>query len=112
MLSWNISDYEEINEKTLSLFCVLEPKIDVLVIGIGDQPLTPKFSKNIVGFMKKYGINVEVLPTEQACATFNFLNGEGRMVGGALIPPNHLSINENDLARTQLDRARILQVDD
>lgn len=111
-MSWNISNFEEINKKTLSLFCVLEPKIDVLVIGSGDEPMTPKFSANIMEFMRKYGINVEVLPTEQACTTFNFLNGEGRMVAAALIPPRLMSISENDFARHQLDRNRILEVED
>lgn len=55
---------EHINEETLSLFCVLEPKIDILVIGIGDQQVTPEFSKRIMQFMRKYKINVEILGTE------------------------------------------------
>lgn len=112
VLSWNISHYEEINDKTLSLFTVLEPKIDVLVVGTGDQPITPKFSNNIIAFMRKYGINVEVLPTEQACTTFNFLNGEGRMVAAAMIPPTLMSLNENDIARAQLDRKKIFEIED
>lgn len=62
--------------------------------------------------MQKYGINVEVLGTEQACATFNFLNAEGRMVGGALLPPNHMSINENDLAMNSLRRKKVFEIDD
>lgn len=100
-MSWNVSNYEEINEQSLSLFCLLEPKVDVLVIGIGDQSVTPAFSKQIMKFMQKFAINVEVLNTEQACATFNFLNAEGRMVAAAMIPPNHIKINEDDLMRRQ-----------
>lgn len=111
-MSWNIDNYEEINEKSLSLFCILEPKIDVLVIGSGDQVITPKFSATIMGFMRKYGINVELLPTEQACTTFNFLNGEGRMVAAALIPPLLLSVGEADYVRYQIDRKNVLQIDD
>lgn len=101
VMSWNVSNYEEINEDSLSLFCLLEPKVDVLVIGIGDQSVTPDFSRKIMKFMKKFAINVEVLNTEQACATFNFLNSEGRMVAAAMIPPNHIKINEDDLMRRQ-----------
>ena len=101
VLSWNIEDYTKINEQSLSLFYALEPKIDLLILGIGDMKTTPEFSKKIMSFMKKYNINVEVLPTEQACATFNFLNAEGRMVGAGLIPPVSITINENDLMRTQ-----------
>jgi NADH dehydrogenase [ubiquinone] 1 alpha subcomplex assembly factor 3 len=112
ILSWNIENFEEINDKSLSLFTVLEPKIDVLVIGTGDHAITPQFSKNIIGFMRSYGINVEVLPTEQACTTFNFLNSEGRMVAAALLPPNHMSLNENDMARQQLDKNKIFEIED
>lgn len=111
-MSWNIQSYDEINDKTLSLFCLLEPKIDVLVLGVGDQPITPIFSKGIVAFMRRYGINVEVLPTEQACTTFNFLNGEGRMVAAALLPPVLLSVSESDYVRHQLDRKHLLEVED
>lgn len=111
-MSWNIDNYEDINEKTLSLFCALEPRIDVLVIGTGDNPTTPKFSKAIMAFMKKYGINVEVLPTEQACTTFNFLNGEGRMVAAAIIPPALMSVSEADYVRHQIDRKHLLELED
>jgi NADH dehydrogenase [ubiquinone] 1 alpha subcomplex assembly factor 3 len=111
VLSWNINNYMDINEKTLSLFCVLEPKIDVLVIGVGDQAITPAFSKQIINFMRKFNINVEVLNTEQACATFNFLNSEGRMVGAAMIPPLHLKYNESELMLAQV-RKKLYQIED
>lgn len=112
VMSWNVRNFEDVNEKSLSLFCVLEPKIDVLVIGSGDNVITPKFSAGIISFMRKYNINVELLPTEQACTTFNFLNGEGRIVGGALLPPTLLSVSESDYVRYQLDRRNVLQVED
>lgn len=57
---------DDINEESLSLFTALEPKLDLLIIGIGDQTASPSFSKKILSFMKKYKINVEVLRTEQA----------------------------------------------
>lgn len=104
VFSWNISDYEEINENSLRLFCVLEPKIDILIIGTGDQRNTPKLSMNLLQFMKKHGINCEVLPTEQACTTFNFLSSEGRMVAGALIPPFFLSVSDDELSSHQMHR--------
>ncbi|XP_005185117.1 NADH dehydrogenase [ubiquinone] 1 alpha subcomplex assembly factor 3 [Musca domestica] len=107
LLSWNVNSVEDINEASLSLFTALEPKIDVLILGIGDQTPSPNISKEILSFMRKYKINVEVLRTEQACATFNFLNAENRMVASALIPPLHISYNENDLMATS---ARKMQV--
>ncbi|XP_073848228.1 NADH dehydrogenase [ubiquinone] 1 alpha subcomplex assembly factor 3 [Musca autumnalis] len=102
LLSWNVNSVEDINEESLSLFTALEPKIDVLILGIGDQTPSPNISKEILSFMRKYKINVEVLRTEQACATFNFLNAENRMVASALIPPLHISYNENDLMATSV----------
>uniref|UniRef100_A0A0K8URV5 NADH dehydrogenase [ubiquinone] 1 alpha subcomplex assembly factor 3 n=1 Tax=Bactrocera latifrons TaxID=174628 RepID=A0A0K8URV5_BACLA len=107
VLSWNVSSYEDINEDSLKFFCTLEPKIDILIIGIGDQPVTQSLSKVIIEFMKKYKINVEILRTEQACATFNFLNAESRMVASALIPPVHISYNENDILQSKLRRKEI-----
>lgn len=101
MLSWNVGTPDDINESTLSLFCILEPKIDVLVIGVGDADVTPSIAKRIMSFTRKYKINVEILTTESACATFNFLNAEQRMVAGAFIPPTTLRLNENDMMNAQ-----------
>ncbi|XP_075166643.1 NADH dehydrogenase [ubiquinone] 1 alpha subcomplex assembly factor 3 [Haematobia irritans] len=102
LLSWNVNSVEDINEESLSLFTALEPKLDVLILGIGDQTPSPNISKEILSFMRKYKINVEVLRTEQACATFNFLNAENRMVATALIPPLHIAYNENDILGTSI----------
>ncbi|KER19761.1 hypothetical protein T265_11541 [Opisthorchis viverrini] len=40
----------------------------------------------------KRNLGVEVLPTQAAVGTFNFLNSEGRYVAAALIPPRRLDI--------------------
>lgn len=111
VLSWNVNSFEDINEESLSLFPTLEPKIDVLIIGIGDQSPTAVLSRRVIEFMKKYRINVEVLRTEQACATFNFLNAEGRMVACALIPPVHISYNENDVLQSKLKRQQLYETE-
>lgn len=103
VLSWSIGTAEDINEASLSLFSVLEPKVDILVIGVGDAKITPHFSRKIMEYMKKHRINVEVLSTEQACTTFNFLNHEGRVVAGALIPPKMINIYDDDLMLAQGD---------
>lgn len=75
----------------------MQPKLDVLIIGVGDVEPTREFSNLILSFMKKYRINVEVLRTDSACATFNFLNAERRMVAALLIPPLHILVSEDDL---------------
>jgi hypothetical protein len=46
--------------------------------------------------MKQRKINLEILPTERACATFNFLNSEHRCVAAALIPPRFIRLTEDD----------------
>lgn len=65
MLSWNVENTNDINEDSLSLFHTLEPKLDVLIIGIGDDEIKSDFSKRIMTYMKKYNINVEILKTEK-----------------------------------------------
>lgn len=109
-MSWNIDNFEQIDEKALSLFPLLEPKIDLLVIGIGDQQATPKFQLKILSFMKKHNINVEVLSTEAACTTYNFLASESRMVAAALIPPHTLRVSEDDYVKHMIDREHILKL--
>lgn len=45
VLSWNVSGDEEINEKSLELFTILDPKPDVLVVGFGNlQQFKPEVS--------------------------------------------------------------------
>ncbi|KAL5289040.1 hypothetical protein ACFFRR_009316 [Megaselia abdita] len=112
VLSWNVNNHHDINEDSLSLFCALEPKIDLLVLGIGDVPVTPELSKRILGFMRKHKINIEILKTEQACATFNFLSAESRVVAAALIPPAHITVNENDMLQSKLRQESLYKVND
>lgn len=47
----------------------------------------------------------------QACATFNFLNSEQRLVCGAFIPPITLRFNENDILRTKLRHNELYTVE-
>lgn len=65
VLSWNIASLEDVNENSLRLFYVLEPKIDILVIGTGDEVVTPEVIKRFLWLMRKYKINVEILQTEK-----------------------------------------------
>ncbi|GBP57356.1 NADH dehydrogenase 1 alpha subcomplex assembly factor 3 [Eumeta japonica] len=47
-------------------------------------------------------LNIELLSTEHACSTFNFLNAEGRSVAGAFIPPMSLVPDEDDMLESQM----------
>uniref|UniRef100_A0A1B6MFV0 NADH dehydrogenase [ubiquinone] 1 alpha subcomplex assembly factor 3 n=1 Tax=Graphocephala atropunctata TaxID=36148 RepID=A0A1B6MFV0_9HEMI len=107
VLSWNVRDDYDVNVKSLSLFLHLAPKLDVLVIGLSDarnQKLLMSLRKEVHEMMSGWKpdrkINIEVLPTEKAVTTFNFLNAEKRFVGAALIPPTHYTPTLDDEFRT------------
>ncbi|CAH1104166.1 unnamed protein product [Psylliodes chrysocephalus] len=111
VLSWNVNDVSEITEESFSLFAVIEPKIDILVLGVGDKLDNFNFYIKILPFTRKYKMALEVLPTEQACATFNFLNSEGRNVAGAMIPPKTLNANEDDELRSKMRYSNLYERD-
>jgi NADH dehydrogenase [ubiquinone] 1 alpha subcomplex assembly factor 3 len=94
VFQWDVSSVLDITEESLSLFWLLEPKIDVLVIGVGDHGLNIDHKLRL--FLRKKGVSVEVLPTSQAVATFNFLNDDNRNVAAALIPPQTVSLLPED----------------
>uniref|UniRef100_A0A8C5J0B6 NADH dehydrogenase [ubiquinone] 1 alpha subcomplex assembly factor 3 n=2 Tax=Passerellidae TaxID=1729112 RepID=A0A8C5J0B6_JUNHY len=85
ILQWNVGSHRDISLESLSLFRLLEPQIEILVLGTGDrvERLHPAMMKQ----MRERGIAVEVQDTANACATFNFLMNEGRVVAAGLIPP-------------------------
>uniref|UniRef100_A0A8D3CUY1 NADH dehydrogenase [ubiquinone] 1 alpha subcomplex assembly factor 3 n=1 Tax=Scophthalmus maximus TaxID=52904 RepID=A0A8D3CUY1_SCOMX len=70
ILQWNVGSYKDITEESVSLFHMLVPRIEILVLGTGSK-----------------GIAVEVQDTPNACATFNFLTSERRVTAAGLIPP-------------------------
>ncbi|XP_052057730.1 uncharacterized protein LOC127698355 [Mytilus californianus] len=97
VLHWNVRSHEHINEESLALFPLLVPKLDLVIIGYGDRD--NKVSNSVFTFLKSKKINVEILPTDVACSTFNFLNLERRYVAAALIPPRKdmdIKIKENN----------------
>ena len=94
---WKIDGPEDINEDSLALFPILDPKIDVLIIGYGDAPKKgQKFpvDTSVIMKMRRKGVNCELLTTENAIATYNYLVEEGRVVAAALIPPNQVKKSE------------------
>lgn len=100
-MSWQVSEAEEVTEQSLKLFKLLEPRIDLLVVGLdtNERPLQDA----VLRLARSLGLNAEVLPTEHACSTFNFLNSEGRSVAAALIPPSNIArISEDDMLHTKL----------
>ncbi|XP_072797343.1 NADH dehydrogenase [ubiquinone] 1 alpha subcomplex assembly factor 3 isoform X3 [Vicugna pacos] len=85
VVQWNVGSHQDITEESFSLFWMLEPRIEIVVVGTGDR--TERLQSEVLRAMRRRGIAVEVQDTPNACATFNFLCHEGRVTGAALIPP-------------------------
>ncbi|XP_059712645.1 NADH dehydrogenase [ubiquinone] 1 alpha subcomplex assembly factor 3 isoform X3 [Haemorhous mexicanus] len=87
ILQWNVGSHRDISLESLSLFRLLEPQIEILVLGTGDR--VERLHPTMVKQMRECGIAVEVQDTVRAnaCATFNFLMNERRVVAAGLIPP-------------------------
>jgi len=94
VLQWNVKSINEMTPECLSLFCLLEPKLDILIIGTGDKKLM--LSKDVMQYLKANKIQPEIFATDQAVSIFNFLNTEGRCIAGAFIPPEEVVIYEEE----------------
>lgn len=91
---WNVNNFEDINEESLSLFFFLEPKLDLLLIGKGATNIQVDCLE-LQDICYRNKLAVEILPTQSAVGTFNFLNSEGRYVAAGLIPPHRIDIYDN-----------------
>ncbi|XP_037092625.1 NADH dehydrogenase [ubiquinone] 1 alpha subcomplex assembly factor 3-like [Pollicipes pollicipes] len=106
VLGWNVGSHTDITPASLSLFSIMEPRLDCLVIGTGDRGTT--VSRDVIAFLRQKRIGFEILPTEQAAATFNFMNLERRCVAGAFIPPVDVRLLDRDLEQLEKVRRREL----
>ncbi|TGZ52174.1 hypothetical protein CRM22_010680 [Opisthorchis felineus] len=61
-MCWNVRDASDINEDSLSLFFLLEPKLEFLVIGKGETSVQVDYPR-ILSICNKRNLGVEVLPT-------------------------------------------------
>ncbi|XP_037346833.2 NADH dehydrogenase [ubiquinone] 1 alpha subcomplex assembly factor 3 [Pungitius pungitius] len=85
ILQWNVGSHEDITEESVSLFHMLEPRIEILVLGTGAR--VERIKPSVLALLKRKGIALEVQDTPNACATFNFLTSERRVAAAGLIPP-------------------------
>ncbi|XP_075988752.1 NADH dehydrogenase [ubiquinone] 1 alpha subcomplex assembly factor 3 [Anticarsia gemmatalis] len=101
VLSWQVSGTANITPESLRLFKLLEPKLDLVIIGVDCNERAAIDSTFRAA--RAAQINVEILPTEHACSTFNFLNAEGRSVCAALLPPLAIrNMTEDDMLATKM----------
>ncbi|KAJ3602248.1 hypothetical protein NHX12_030007 [Muraenolepis orangiensis] len=85
ILQWNVGRHEDITEESVSLFHLLEPRIELLILGTGSR--VERINPKVLRLLRSKGIAVEVADTANACATFNFMISERRLVAAGLIPP-------------------------
>jgi len=97
VLSWRVRGHEDITEDSLSLFKMLDPKVEVLVVGYGENMRKNPVSAKLILKMRSLGVSMEVQSTDNAISMYNFLAEEGRMVAAALIPPGRISLIEMDV---------------
>ncbi|XP_047439558.1 NADH dehydrogenase [ubiquinone] 1 alpha subcomplex assembly factor 3 [Mugil cephalus] len=86
ILQWNVGSYKDITEESVSLFHMIEPRLEILVLGTGTR--LERIDPTVLALLNRKGIAVEVQDTPNACATFNFLLSERRIAAAALIPPS------------------------
>lgn len=85
-LQWRVRKIEDLTMDDLAVFKLLYPGVQIVLIGCGSKALKDRakiaeFAKNF----KHSGISLEFLSSEQAAATFNILNSEGRNVAAAVM---------------------------
>ncbi|KAJ7961830.1 NADH dehydrogenase [ubiquinone] 1 alpha subcomplex assembly factor 3 [Quillaja saponaria] len=90
LLSWKPKKLSEITSDSsctrlgLSLFQMLRPMPEILIIGCGRQvePIDPELRR----FVRSTGMKIEAVDSRNAASTYNILNEEGRIVAAALLP--------------------------
>ena len=62
-LSWRVAKPEDITPESLKLLFMLQPKLDVLVIGVGNRKNLDKVRKQVIDAIHNEGIGLEIAPT-------------------------------------------------
>lgn len=63
VLSWRVRSVDDISSESLELFFLLQPKLDILIIGVGDQANIDKVRKKVVPVLIEKRIPHELLKT-------------------------------------------------
>ncbi|KAF7332582.1 NADH dehydrogenase [ubiquinone] 1 alpha subcomplex assembly factor 3 [Mycena kentingensis (nom. inval.)] len=82
---WDVPDsVTDWGREHLALFEVVAPRPEILLLGTGEELAhpPPSFRSRLVDL----GIQVDIMSTRNACATYNLLTEEGRRVAAALAP--------------------------
>ncbi|KAG5042944.1 hypothetical protein AAZX31_03G088400 [Glycine max] len=84
LMSWKPKKFSEITADSLSIFQIVRPIPEILIIGCGKniQHVDPELRR----FIRSTGIKLEAVDSRNAASTYNILNEEGRIVAAALLP--------------------------
>ncbi|KAL5550557.1 hypothetical protein UlMin_000733 [Ulmus minor] len=84
LTSWSPKKFSDINPDSLSIFKIVRPIPEILVLGCGSdtKPVDPELRR----FIRSTGMKLEAVDTRNAISTYNILNEEGRIVAAALVP--------------------------
>ncbi|KAJ0989970.1 hypothetical protein J5N97_008326 [Dioscorea zingiberensis] len=84
LMSWSPKRLSEITAESLSIFQIVRPIPEILILGCGRhiEPLSPELRS----FIRSTGMKLEAVDSRNAASTFNILNEEGRVVAAALLP--------------------------
>lgn len=64
VFSWNVAGPKFVTAESLSIFGLVEPRIETLIIGTGEELTSQNVGKAILEISHKYKLNIEVLCTE------------------------------------------------
>ncbi|KAE8646648.1 hypothetical protein Csa_005003 [Cucumis sativus] len=84
LMSWTPKKFSEITSDSLSIFQIVRPIPEILILGCGryTEPVNPELRQ----FIRSTGMKLEAVDTRNAASTYNILNEEGRIVAAALLP--------------------------
>jgi uncharacterized protein len=103
-LQWNNVKWpKDITVANLSLFAMLYPTLELLIIGCGGSILSdPSQVTEIRKYFAEQGIAIELLDSVKAASMFNVLNGEGRNIAAALLTLKPV-LDENEIINGEID---------
>ena len=83
-IAWAVEHPDRLTAQAFAPLLERTASVDLCLLGSGR--MTRRVPKEIRGFLKQGGINIEAMETGAACRTFNVLSGEGRALVAALFP--------------------------
>ncbi|KAJ4727346.1 NADH dehydrogenase [ubiquinone] 1 alpha subcomplex assembly factor 3-like [Melia azedarach] len=84
LMSWSPKNFSEITPNSLSIFQLVRPIPEILILGCGRYtiPIDPELRR----FIRSTGMKLEAIDSRNAASTYNILNEEGRIVAAGLLP--------------------------